>query len=442
MKKSPLRFVLILGGICITGALITQIFWVQKALQVKEANFDDAVALSLRRVVEQIDYSSTNTIATLDVIRKISPRNFQLNINDQIDCNVLEFYLRTELSYPNLDVDFNYSVFSVANDTPVFRRNVDLHERDRLYSVSTDLPIFKNEAYYAIVSFPKRSSYIGVKMTIWIFSSFILLIVVFFFFYTIFVILKQFRVVEMQKDFINNMAHEFKTPISTIAISSEVLSKPDIILQPERLRNYANIISSEVNRLRNQVDKLLQMAKIERDKIELHLEEINLHELISEVIPNFSLKLDDNQGRILYHLDACDHMIMADRVHLTNIIYNLLDNAVKYTEDMPEINIQTLNENGEIIFSVKDNGIGISQEFQQKVFDKFFRVPTGNIHNVKGFGLGLHYLRLVINAHNWKMKLESEKNHGSNFSIFIPCIKINSSDARSKAESAISGRRY
>jgi two-component system phosphate regulon sensor histidine kinase PhoR len=440
MKKSPLRFILVLGVISITGALITQIFWVQKALQVKEANFDDAVMLSLRRVVEQIDYSATNTIATLDVVRKISPRNFQLNINDQVDCNILEFYLRTELSYPNLDVDFNYSIYPVGSDSSIYKRSVDLRERDRLYSVGTALPVFKDGAYYVVVSFPTRSAYIGVKMTIWIFSSFILLIIVFFFFYTIFVILKQFRVVEMQKDFINNMAHEFKTPISTIAISSDVLSNPEIVHQPERLHNYARIIHSEVNRLRNQVDKLLQMSKMERDKIELHLEEIDLHELIREVIPNFSLKLDDSEGMILYHLDAKDHLIMADRVHLTNIIYNLLDNAVKYTEAQPMIEIKTFIENDELVFSVRDNGIGIAPEFQQKVFDKFFRVPTGNIHNVKGFGLGLHYLKLVVTAHHWKMKVESEKGTGSNFSIFIPYIKFNTSDARNKTEPALSGR--
>jgi two-component system phosphate regulon sensor histidine kinase PhoR len=188
------------------------------------------------------------------------------------------------------------------------------------------------------------------------------------------------------------MAHEFKTPLSTIAISAETISKPDILDRPDRLQNYARIIKHETQRLRNQVDKLLQMAKMERDKIELHEEEIDLHQLIQEVIPNLSLKVDENGGKLVYKLEANQHVIVADTVHLTNIIYNLLDNAVKYTDkESPLIEIKTWNEGEDVVFSVKDNGIGISPEYHQKVFEKFFRVPTGNVHDVKGFGLGLHY---------------------------------------------------
>jgi len=182
----------------------------------------------------------------------------------------------------------------------------------------------------------------------------------------------------------------------------------------------ANIIKKETERLRNQVDKLLQMARMERDKFELHLEEIDLHALLTEVIPNFALKLEDQNGKLDYHLDATRHWIRADKVHLTNIIYNLLDNAVKYTEKPPLIEISTRNENDHICLAIKDNGIGIPLEFQEKIFDKFFRVPTGNIHNVKGFGLGLHYLKLIVNAHKWKLELKSIKHNGSTFIISIP----------------------
>ncbi|MEO6168843.1 MAG: HAMP domain-containing sensor histidine kinase, partial [Chitinophagales bacterium] len=258
---------------------------------------------------------------------------------------------------------------------------------------------------------------------IWIFSSFILLVVTFFFVYTIFIILRQFRLVEMQKDFVNNMAHEFKTPISTITISAETLSNPDIIHKPERLHSYVNIIKNETNRLRNQVDKLLQIAKMESDKIDLHEEEINLHELILELIPNLNIKIDELQGNINLRLDAKHCYILADRVHLVNILYNLVDNAIKYTEHAPIIEIHTWTEATDLCLSIKDNGIGIAEEHRKKIFDKFFRVPTGNIHNVKGFGLGLHYLKLVVTAHKWKIKLESEKNKGSTFIITIPWLK-------------------
>lgn len=419
-KRSPLRLVLIFGMICITGALITQIFWLRKALQVKQSNFDQAVLLSLRRVAEHFEFSSTGSYTTLSAASKISQRKFRLSINDKVDANVLEFYLRTELAYPSLDIDFQYTLVDMNNDSAVFTHDVNMHETEKLYQVSADLPTFSKSTYYVVIYFPNRSAYIGVKMTIWIFSSLVLLLAVFFFAYTVFIIMRQMRLVEMQKDFINNMAHEFKTPIATISISAETLSNPEIVYQPQRMHAYTDIIKNETNRLRNQVDKLLQMAKMERDKIELHLEQIDLHSLIKEVIPNFALKLDDQNGKLIYHLNASQHQISADRVHLTNIIYNLLDNAVKYSEHDPQIEINTINMNGDLLLSVKDRGIGISKEYQDKVFEKFFRVPTGNIHNVKGFGLGLHYLKLVVNAHKWKLNLESEKNQGSVFTITIP----------------------
>ncbi|MEO5674921.1 MAG: HAMP domain-containing sensor histidine kinase [Chitinophagales bacterium] len=422
MKKSPLRLVLFLGMISITGALITQIFWLRKALHVKENDFDQAVTLSLRRVAEHLDYSSTNTIRTLDAVTRVSPRKFRININDKIDCNVLEYYLRTELAYPSLDIDFDYIIYDAITDSVKFTKKVSMKETTELYSVHNDLPIFNRGAYYAEIDFPTRSAYIGVKMTIWIFTLVVLLIAVFFFAYSVLVIIRQTRLMEMQKDFINNMAHEFKTPIATISISAETLSSPEIIQQPERMQSYTSIIKNEANRLRTQVDKLLQMAKMERDKIELHLEELDLHQLMKEVIPNLSLKLEDLQGMLMFHLDAKEHIIRADRVHLTNVIYNLLDNAVKYTENPPVIEVTTLNVDHHILLSIKDNGIGIPVEYRDKVFDKFFRVPTGNIHNVKGFGLGLHYLKIVVHAHKWKLDLLSFKNHGSTFTICIPVI--------------------
>jgi two-component system phosphate regulon sensor histidine kinase PhoR len=178
VKKSPLRLVLFLGMISISGALITQIFWLRKALHVKENDFDQAVTLSLRRVAEHIDYSSTNTIRTLDAVTRVSPRKFRININDKIDCNVLEYYLRTELAYPSLDIDFDYIIYDANTDSVKFTKKVSMKETTELYSVHNDLPIFNRGAYYAEIDFPTRSAYIGVKMTIWIFTLLVLLIAV------------------------------------------------------------------------------------------------------------------------------------------------------------------------------------------------------------------------------------------------------------------------
>lgn len=422
MKRSPIRIFLLLGLISISGALVTQLFWLQKAMKAKGGNFDSNVILSLRRVAEHLDASSTNSIITLEVVRKISDRTFQLSVNDKIDCNVLEYYLRTELSYPSLDVDFNYQIHEAESDKEVFSRDVDLKDQKSLYAVSTDLPAFSNSAYNVVIYFPTRSAYIGVKMTIWIFSSFILILVTCFFVYTIFIILRQFRLVEMQKDFVNNMAHEFKTPISTITISAETLDTPDILENPERLHSYVRIIKNETSRLHDQVDKLLQIAKMESDKIKLNVEETDLHTLLLELQPNLRIRTDEHNGNLHFELNASQHLILADRVHLTNILYNIVDNAIKYTEQVPDITIRTMNDGSDLRLSIQDNGIGILEEHRDKIFNKFYRVPTGNIHNVRGFGLGLHYLKLVVAAHKWKINLVSEKNKGSNFIITIPVL--------------------
>ena len=223
----------------------------------------------------------------------------------------------------------------------------------------------------------------------------------------------------MQKDFINNMTHEFKTPISTIKISSEVFLKEEKIYKDDRLNKYANIIKDQNERLNSQVEKVLQIAKLEKESFKLNKEPINIHELLETMIPSMEVKVSKQQGNIQTLLDAKNPIIKADKFHLSNIIQNLIDNAIKYCHDKPEIKIQTKAKDGKLSLIILDKGIGIKKEFQNKVFEKFFRVPTGNVHNVKGFGLGLFYIKNICDAHGWKISLDSEINKGTQISINI-----------------------
>jgi len=232
--------------------------------------------------------------------------------------------------------------------------------------------------------------------------------------------LKQKRLSEIKNDFINNITHEFKTPISTISLSSEVLLQPNIILEPERLKNYAQIIKDENNRLKNQVDKVLQLATLEIDKLKLENELIDLHEIINETVKSFDLIIERQQGKITTMLGAKKSQVIGDRVHISNILFNLIDNAIKYSPEHPKIEISTDNYFSGIEITVKDNGIGISKENQKHVFEKFYRVPTGNIHNVKGFGLGLNYVKTIVTAYNGKIKVSSKEKEGSTFIIKLP----------------------
>ncbi|MEQ8423225.1 MAG: HAMP domain-containing sensor histidine kinase, partial [Cyclobacteriaceae bacterium] len=283
-----------------------------------------------------------------------------------------------------------------------------------------ELPTWKNEGYYFAVQFPALQANLLSQMGIWGFSSAVLLIVVFFFVYTLFVILKQRRLSEVQKDFINNMTHEFKTPISTISISSEVLKDPGIANEPDRLLKYASVIQNESNRLKQQVERVLQMARLDERKIELNREVVDGNELIREAVQNSSLSLKEKKGNIKTDLLASPSAINADRLHLTNVIYNLIDNAIKYNDGTPKISIRSYTRKSTFNFEIEDNGIGISNENQRKIFDRFYRVPTGNLHDVKGFGLGLNYVKLIVEAHKGKIEVESSSANGTTFKISIP----------------------
>ncbi|TAE03430.1 MAG: sensor histidine kinase [Bacteroidetes bacterium] len=405
--------------------MITQIYWLRQVLTEKQAEFDQRVRIALRKVAEKnADYGKMS-LPTFDVVAKISSNYYAVNVNSAIDANILEYYLKSIFTENNLHIDFEYGIYDCATDDIVYGDYVNSDStQKKTAEMSTKLPKWNGSDYYFAVRFPSRGSYLADQMGIWIASLALLLIVIVFFAYTIFVIFKQKRLSEIQKDFINNMTHEFKTPISTIAIASEVLSKPDIIQKPERLLNYAIIIQKENNRLKSQVEKVLQMTQIEQEVLKLKLEKANLHDLIRKTVHHFDLKIEESQGKIRQELLANDPEILADHLHLGNILYNLLDNSIKYSgENPPDILVKTehlqIKKRTFLSILILDKGIGISKEHQKQVFDKFFRVPTGNLHNVKGFGLGLNYVQTIVKVHKWQIKIESELGKGCTIRLLI-----------------------
>ena len=224
----------------------------------------------------------------------------------------------------------------------------------------------------------------------------------------------------MKSDFINNMTHEFKTPIATISLASEMLMKQNIQEDPARTRRYARIIYDENTRLQNHVEQVLSVSLLERGQFSLKKREINVHDVISEAVENFSITIKERDGDIKTHFCATNFMIYADREHLTNVITNLLDNANKYSSGKPWIRIGTQSTDDGLIITVEDRGIGISLENQQLIFRKLYRVPTGNLYNVKGFGIGLYYVKTIVEAHGGHIILKSELNKGSRFDVYLP----------------------
>jgi signal transduction histidine kinase len=232
--------------------------------------------------------------------------------------------------------------------------------------------------------------------------------------------MKQKKLSEIKTDFINNMTHELKTPISTISLASQLLADPNIPIENKNIEHLSRLLLDESKRLSAHVEKVLHIAVFEKNSLRLRLKIINVHELIEQAINNFSIQLKNKNGKVYTHLEATTPLVEADEAHLTNIIINLLDNAIKYSDKDPVITITTMNNDHGIVVSVKDNGMGISKENLNKIFDQFYRVPTGNVHNVKGFGLGLSYVKKMVEAHHGKIWVESTIGEGSTFSIYLP----------------------
>ncbi len=421
MSRTTLRIVVILAALSIAGITITQIYWVRKAFDIRENQFYSNVNAALRNVATNIfDINKTPSPAN-NPVTQVTTNYFVVTVNGPVESNLLEFLLVTEFEKRNITADFEYGVYDCM-DRCMLGGNTISPKNKKVVSTST-LPSWKGgtfDGYYFGVQFPRLEANIISQMGIWGFSSVVNLIVIFFFVYTLFVILKQRRLSEIQKDFINNMTHEFKTPISTIAISAEVLKDPSIVHSPERLLNYTTIIQNENSRLRQQVERVLQMARLDREEINLKREAVNVHESIDGAVKNISLAIQSASGQVDLHFDAATPTIIADKLHLTNVFYNLMDNALKYCSDKPHITITTNNINHSLSISFSDNGIGISPEHQKKIFQKFYRVPTGNIHDVKGFGIGLNYVKLVVESHQGKINLESVAGKGSTFTITLP----------------------
>lgn len=420
MKNNVITRVVILGAIAIVGIIGMQAYWVVNTWNNNEEEFNQKVHLALYNVARSLADLEGSTLPARNIVRQRSANYYVVNTANGVDLQDLEYFLQRELESLALNIDFEYAVFDCHTNEMVYGSYCS-YSPDKARNIQQgNLPKYNEFTYYFGVKFPTRANYLFTKMQISVLLSVLLLITVLFFAYSIFVILQQKRLSEMQKDFINNMTHEFKTPISTIKISADVFLNNPQIQQNQRLLQYATIIREQNQRLNNQVENVLQLAHIERGNFELRLEDIDIQPFLEEVAAATALRAEKLGGQ--FKTDFCSQhfCIRADRLHLSNVLHNLLDNAMKYCKKTPDITLRTTVQGSRVEISVADQGIGICKEEQDKVFDKFYRVPTGNIHDVKGFGLGLFYVKTICKKHNWKLKLESEAEQGTTVSILMP----------------------
>lgn len=375
---------------------------------------------------DQIEYTLLNQSSKIEQRRQMVSNLFLRlleppSLADRIKKQDLEQYLAEELDRRDINTDYEFAVFSsygnpvyystgFSNDMPAQSHRVILFPND-IFSTPNQLMLY----------FPHRKAYILSSLGVMAFSSMlIILVITLLFVYTVYIIHKQKKLSDMKTDFINNMTHELKTPVATISLASEMLMNSNVTTDQNRLQRFASVINEENKRLGGQVEKVLQMAVLDKGEAKLNLTEVDVHERIKAILDKMALQMDDRGGDFAMKLDATRTQIMADEVHLTNIITNLIDNAIKYSQDNPHVTITTKDAANGIVVSVTDTGIGMTKEQQKRVFEKFYRVPTGNIHNVKGFGLGLSYVKAMVEAHGGSIRLQSEIHHGSTFEVFLP----------------------
>jgi signal transduction histidine kinase len=345
----------------------------------------------------------------------------------RIDFVTLDRVLQTELLHNGIEIPYHFTV-STSDGHEVYRcSDYEAKGSSGAYSqvlFSNDPP---NKMGLLKIHLPTVNSYIFSSVRFMIPALFFTVVLCVTFMYTLLIIFRQKKITELKNDFINNMTHEFKTPISTISLAAQMLTDGSVSKSPQMLQHVTGIISDETTRLRFQVEKVLQISLFDHQTAALKTSELDVNDLVTGIVNTFALKVEKNGGTIVMHLDAEDAMIYADEMHITNVVFNLMDNAVKYKrDDEPlRLTVRTWNDGDKLCLSIEDNGIGIKKDNLRRVFDRFYRVHTGNLHNVKGFGLGLAYVKKVIHDHRGTIRAESEFGVGTKFIIVLPLLNSN-----------------
>lgn len=414
----------------------------------RKQQWDEVIDGNQIKYVKRSDTSNIDSILNQDSINNdvsLSERAKQLNrkkafllnqvfdemfnnpftpyIENWLTRNKIDSLLQIVLANKGIDTKYEFAVYSKARNLVVIEKDPSF--RQKLLDEGMFFKFFPANNYappdYLLLYFPNQTRFLLIQMSgMLTISGLLMLFIIFAFMIVIIAIFKQKKLSEMKNDFINNMTHEFKTPISTVSLACEVLNDKAVPKTEEFVRSYIDIISEENKRLGVMAEKILQTAILEKGQLNLKKEKIDLHEIIHDVAHKMAIQVEIRDGCINTQLVATDPFVFADKVHITNVINNLLDNANKYTPRKPVITISTQDQGGGILVNINDNGIGINKTNQKKIFEKLYRVPTGDVHNVKGFGLGLSYVKFIVEKHEGKVTLESEPGKGSTFKVWLP----------------------
>jgi len=356
-----------------------------------------------------------------DILIRLLSESYIRPVENRINFRQLNEIIDRELDFNGLNIPYYFTV--INNEGKEIYRSKDFEPEQNEKGYYTQL-LFPNDptpqSNYLKIYFPSKNNFIFNSTTLTVPSLIFTTLLLFTFIFIIVIISRQKRLSEMRTDFMNNMTHELKTPVSSISLASQMLNDASIAKSPNMMQHLSSVIKDETKRLSQQIDKVLQMSIFEKESTALHLKEMDINTLIFNIAGNFALKVENRGGEIITDLQAKDSYALVDEIHFTNIIYNLMDNALKYSKQTLLLKAKTWNEKGKLMISIEDNGIGIRKNHLKRIFDKFYRIPTGSVHDVKGFGLGLAYVKKVVTDHKGVIRAESELNIGTKFIISIP----------------------
>jgi two-component system phosphate regulon sensor histidine kinase PhoR len=390
-----------------------------RELYLASQNHDKNLAKKVNNYLDAVEQTGDKGAVFEDIASEM--RQVNVPLKKRIQPQTIDFLLALELANNGINLNYSYKISSVKDDSIIFT-NASVNNVTFIPANTYKTLLFSKDlvrdAGYLTITFPKKNTLILNNMGSVLFSSAgLLLILAASFIYTVSSILRQKKISEMKTDFINNMTHEFKTPVATIMIASEALKDPEINENKARVNKLASIIYDENVRLGNHIERVLNIAKVEKDDVKLEQEPQDVNDIITNVVDSMSLQLDKKNAHVTLALNAAKSTIIADELHLSNVIFNLIDNANKYSPNNPEINLSTENVGEKIIIKIADKGIGMNRDQQKKIFEQFYRIPTGNLHDVKGFGLGLSYVSNMVKRMNGSINVRSEKDKGSEFEI-------------------------
>jgi two-component system, OmpR family, phosphate regulon sensor histidine kinase PhoR len=416
MNQKTIRRLVVLAVLALSGLMTVQIVWFKQAYDLQQRAFSEKANSALNFTAYQLSEVKNLTPSVIQT----SNSTFRVQINACLNKDSLPLHLQRALATYGTKGDYDVAVNDCNDKDKLLSYNFKAFTHNK--KVSTPSTAQEEPCYYLDVTFNEKAKTLMQEMWFWVFASVCCLLVLVFFAYSFYTLFNEKRLAEMKKDFINNMTHELKTPISNIAIASEMLKNPRLFNDSEapsleKMRHYADIIQKENERLKGQVERVLTMAFLEEKTLDLKLETLDVNALVTDILINFDLRIQQTQGSISFENVANLPNIKADKFHLSNVIYSLLDNAVKYSKGKPEIAISTENTAKGVRITVADKGIGMENHVKRLIFDKFYRVPTGDVHDVKGFGLGLTYAKMIVEAHNGTIKVASEMGKGSQFFI-------------------------